>query len=49
MVQYRWLLVHYNPLRDEAGDVIRWYATATDIEDRKQAEMRTVESVGALW
>jgi formate hydrogenlyase transcriptional activator len=39
--QYRWLLVHYNPLRDEAGDVIRWYATATDIEDRKQAEERT--------
>src|SRR5580692_4059884 len=39
--QYRWLLVHYNPLRDEAGDVIRWYATATDIEDRKRAEERT--------
>src|SRR6266853_840669 len=38
--EYRWLLVHYNPLRDEAGDVIRWYATATDIEDRKQAEER---------
>ncbi len=38
--QYRWLLVHYSPLRDEAGDVIRWYATATDIEDRKQAEER---------
>jgi formate hydrogenlyase transcriptional activator len=38
--QYRWLLVHYNPLRDEAGDVIRWYATGTDIEDRKQAEER---------
>src|SRR6266478_3616933 len=38
--QYRWLLVHYNPLRDEAGDVIRWYATATDIEDRKQTEER---------
>jgi formate hydrogenlyase transcriptional activator len=38
--QYRWLLVHYNPLRDEAGNVIRWYATATDIEDRKQTEER---------
>jgi len=38
--QYRWLLVHYSPLRDEAGNVIRWYATATDIEDRKQAEER---------
>jgi len=38
--QYRWLLIHYNPLRNEAGDVIRWYATATDIDDRKQAEER---------
>jgi len=39
--QYRWLLVQYNPLRDEGGNVIRWYATATDIEDRKRAEERT--------
>ncbi len=38
---YRWLLVQYNPVRDERGKVIRWYATATDIEDRKQAEERT--------
>jgi formate hydrogenlyase transcriptional activator len=38
--QYRWLLIHYNPLRDEAGNVIRWYATGIDIEDRKQAEER---------
>src|SRR5580692_4957945 len=39
--QYRWLLVQYNPLRDEAGQIIRWYATGTDIHDRKQAEERT--------
>jgi formate hydrogenlyase transcriptional activator len=39
--QYRWFLIHYNPLRDERGNVIRWYATGTDIDDRKQAEERT--------
>jgi formate hydrogenlyase transcriptional activator len=39
--QYRWLLIRYNPVRDERGNVIRWYATGTDIEDRKQAEERT--------
>jgi PAS domain S-box-containing protein len=39
--QYRWFLAQYNPLRDERGEVIRWYATATDIDDRKQAEERT--------
>ena len=35
---YRWFLARYNPLRDDHGDIIRWYATATDIEDRKRAE-----------
>jgi PAS domain S-box-containing protein len=38
--QYRWLLIHYKSLRDEAGKLIRWYATGTDIDDRKQAEER---------
>src|SRR2546426_3535685 len=38
--QYRWFLIRYNPFRDELGRVIRWYATGTDIEDRKQAEER---------
>jgi formate hydrogenlyase transcriptional activator len=38
--QYRWFLIQYNPLRDERREVIRWYATGTDIEDRKQAEER---------
>jgi formate hydrogenlyase transcriptional activator len=39
--QYRWLLIQYNPLRDEQGEIIRWYATGTDIDDRKQAEDKT--------
>ena len=38
--QYRWVLFQYNPFRDEGGRVIRWYATGTDIEDRKHAEER---------
>jgi formate hydrogenlyase transcriptional activator len=36
--KYRWFLIRYRPLVDESGKVIRWYATGTDIEDRKQAE-----------
>jgi PAS domain S-box-containing protein len=36
--KYRWFLIRYNPLLDESGKVMRWYATGTDIEDRKQAE-----------
>jgi formate hydrogenlyase transcriptional activator len=39
--QYRWFLIRYNPFRNEQGEVIRWYATGTDIEDRVRAEERT--------
>jgi PAS domain S-box-containing protein len=35
---YRWFLARYNPVRDDKGQITRWYLTATDIEDRKQAE-----------
>ena len=35
---YRWFLFRPAALRDEAGKIIRWYGTNTDIEDRKQAE-----------
>jgi PAS domain S-box-containing protein len=38
--KYRWFLFRWNPLRDEQGRVTRWYAAATDIEERKQAEHR---------
>jgi PAS domain S-box-containing protein len=45
---YRWFLTQYNPLLDERGEVVRWYATGTDIEDRKQAEERTRKENFAL-
>jgi formate hydrogenlyase transcriptional activator len=39
--QYRWFLLQYNPFRNESGQVTRWYATGTDIDDRVRAEERT--------
>ena len=36
--QYRWFLIQYNPVLDDKGRVTCWYATGTDIEDRKRAE-----------
>ena len=36
--QYRWHLMQYNPLKDEGGQIVRWYVTATDVDDRKKAE-----------
>ncbi len=38
--EYRWFLVRYHPLRDEQGRILRWYASGTDIDDRKRAEER---------
>ena len=36
--EYRWFLVRTAPLRDEQGDVVKWYGVSVDIEDRKRAE-----------
>jgi len=36
----RWFLYRYNPLRDEHGQITRWYVAGTDIEDRKRDEDR---------
>ena len=38
--QCRWFLVRFRPMLDEQGSVTRWYAAATDIDDRKRAELR---------
>src|SRR6202022_1057919 len=38
--QYRWFLIRYNPFRDEQGHLVRWYATGTDIDDRRRTEDR---------
>ena len=37
---YRWFLLRYKPLHDDRGRITRWVVTATDIEERKQAEER---------
>ncbi len=36
--QYRWHLQRGVPLRDEDGNILKWYGVLTDIEDRKRAE-----------
>jgi PAS domain S-box-containing protein len=37
---YRWFLVRFNPLRDDKGQVKRWYVVFTDIDERKRTEDR---------
>jgi PAS domain S-box-containing protein len=36
--EYRWFLIRASPLRDESGQIIKWFGVNTDIEDRKRAE-----------
>jgi len=45
---YRWFLARYNPVRDEHGRIMRWYISATDIEDRKRAEEKLQQENAAL-
>ena len=35
---YRWFLIRGNPLKDEGGNILKWYGTCVDIEDRKRVE-----------
>jgi formate hydrogenlyase transcriptional activator len=46
--QYRWFLHRGVPLRDERGAIVKWYGTATDIEDSKRAEEALRESEARL-
>jgi formate hydrogenlyase transcriptional activator len=46
--QYRWQLMQYNPLKDESGQIVRWYSSATDIDDRKRAEEKLRQSEESL-
>lgn len=36
--EYRWFLSRALPIRDEGGQVVRWFGTNTDITERLQAE-----------
>src|SRR3984893_3336192 len=46
--EYRWFLVRTAPLRDEQGNLVRWYGVAIDIQDRKQAEAELQRLSGQL-
>ncbi len=46
--EYRWFLIQLNPLLDEDGQIIHWYGSRTDIQDRKQAEESALKENIAL-
>jgi formate hydrogenlyase transcriptional activator len=45
---YRWFLVRYNPLRDDQGQIVRWYIAGIDIDDRKRDEDKLQQENVAL-
>jgi PAS domain S-box-containing protein len=46
--EYRWFLIRGVPLRNEQGNVVKWYGTLMDIEDRKRAEQALQRSEAYL-
>src|SRR5882762_3741207 len=41
--KYRWFLHREEPLRNEAGEIVKWYGASIEIEERKQAEFYLAE------
>jgi PAS domain S-box-containing protein len=46
--EYRWLWARAVPLRDEQGNILKWYGVLTDVEDRKRAEQALRQSEAYL-
>jgi PAS domain S-box-containing protein len=45
---YRWFLGRAAPMRDEAGNIVRWFGTCTDIDEQKRTEQAREEAMNAL-
>src|SRR6266478_1200514 len=45
---FRWFLIRFNALRDETGQLMRWYVAATDIDERKRVEEKLQQENVAL-
>jgi PAS domain S-box-containing protein len=46
--EYRWMLHRSVALRDEGGNIVKWYGSSVDIEDRKRAETILQHSLDQL-
>jgi PAS domain S-box-containing protein len=44
---YHWFVARGTPMKDEAGNILKWYGTSTDIDDQKQAEQSLERKVEA--
>jgi diguanylate cyclase (GGDEF)-like protein/PAS domain S-box-containing protein len=42
---YRWFLCRANPIRNPAGEIVKWFGTCTDIENQKQNQQVLEEQI----
>src|SRR5689334_15373667 len=47
--EYRWMLHRTEPVRDPAGNVVRWFGSSIDIEDLKRAQYELHELKEQLY
>jgi two-component system CheB/CheR fusion protein len=45
---FHWFKVRATPLRDTAGQIVKWFGTCTDIEDQKEAQRLIQQSEARL-
>jgi len=46
--EYRWMLHHKVAVRDKCGQIVKWYGSSIDIEDRRRAEVQLRRSAEEL-
>src|SRR5580700_6897220 len=46
--EYRWMLYHKVAVRDKCGQIVKWYGSSIDIEDRRRAEVQLRRSAEEL-
>src|ERR1700693_2732432 len=46
--EYRWMLHHKVAVRDGCGQIVKWYGSSIDIEDRKRTELQLRRSTEEL-
>jgi len=42
---YRWFLARATPVRDDQGQIVKWFGTVTDIEDQKHSQQILEEQI----
>ncbi len=46
--EYRWFLSRAMPIRDERGEIVRWFGTNTDITERREMEQQLAQHKSEL-